>query len=312
MLEPPSIAQDEWRHRRLRVRKLLAMSRAGQAARYLEEAGDICLTFLHKRKLALILYRQAALNSEHPASLLRTIIEIAEQEENQQLVSETCDTLLGLVSSEEASAIYERQQLALSRIQRRDDIPRAEEHRELYLLAKKACENVELRGVLRPEALRHLVEGKPSHAQWLNRLEIVKQWLVQDLQFQDELLATLRDSERYDAMTDALRLCIAHVPPERARALRLQLGHALRFCKGDLKSAADAFEELIKIDSSDREAFGELLECLDELGEDARLASILQRRIEATAGLERQVLARQRELVLERLKSFAATQSAMR
>mgnify|MGYP006172018371 CR=1 FL=1 len=64
-------------------------------------------------------------------------------------------------------------------------------------------------------------------------------------------------------------------------------------------------------DPDDREAWGELFECLDELGEDARLADVLERRIERSSLLERKELIRRRaELLLKLERGDGSTKEA--
>ena len=145
--------------------------------------------------------------------------------------------------------------------------------------------------------LKALTENRLERHVFEERVQTYLPQLVADGDFREEVLSVLRSRERFDHIVTLLERCAKHANATERRCILLALGHALRFGKGNLPAAAHAFEELVYLDPHDREAWGELLECLDDSGDNDGLLQALNRRIELTTGLEREQLERQAKLL---------------
>lgn len=140
------------------------------------------------------------------------------------------------------------------------------------------------------EAIENLAETRPDIETFQERVKNYLPRLINDGDLRDAVLSALRSRERFDHIVLMLSECAKEAKSTHRRHILLSLGHALRFGRGDLPAAASVFEQLVALDPNDREAWGELLECLDDSGDDQGLVDALSRRIILTNGLEREQL----------------------
>lgn len=133
----------------------------------------------------------------------------------------------------------------------------------------------------------------------LGRLDALVETVAKTSKRRAEALTILRDSEAWEAVVTVLETSLAYATDDD-RAIRMELVSVLRTGVEDDARAAKHLEVLVERDPHDREAWGELLEAYESLGDDDRLADALGRRVERATGLERRELVRRRvELLLE-------------
>ncbi|MDP2344854.1 MAG: hypothetical protein Q8O67_28170 [Deltaproteobacteria bacterium] len=153
----------------------------------------------------------------------------------------------------------------------------------------------------------------------LERLETLRPAFRRKPALRDAGLTALRDIEAWPAVATVLEDAV--VVEDRAaerRALRLQLVSVLRTGVESTEAeerAAVHLQQLVDEDPVDREAWGELFECLDRLKDTDRLQRALGVRAETAEGIERRELVRRRVellLTLNRGTEGAATLQAVR
>lgn len=152
----------------------------------------------------------------------------------------------------------------------------------------------------------------PGDQDIVARLDKLRPSLVRKPELRGEALLVLRDAEAWGAVASVLEDAVfglgassgaaTKALPTEARALRLELVSVLRTGLEDEARAAAHLQALVEEDPDDREAWGELLECLDALGtapeHRARLADALGVRASLAAGIEKRELVRRRSLLL--------------
>ncbi len=170
------------------------------------------------------------------------------------------------------------------------------------------------RAVLRQTAAEALLSGPGADSAVLGRLHELRPSLVDRADLRGQALVLLRDAEAWDAVALVLEDAIAAADAEAGRpeagdgagdkraalrrALRLELVSVLRTGLDDEARAVTHLQALVDEDPDDREAWGELLECLDALGDKPRLAEALGRRAERSAGIEKREIVRRRAALL--------------
>ncbi len=137
----------------------------------------------------------------------------------------------------------------------------------------------------------------------VSRLELLRPALRRHPSLRDGALTALRDAEAWAAVATVLEdAVVVEDVPERRRALRLQLVSVLRDGVDSLQAeerAAVHLHQLVDEDGDDREAWGELFECLSRLNDVEGLQRGLERRAARADGIERRELVRRRvELLL--------------
>ena len=150
-----------------------------------------------------------------------------------------------------------------------------------------------------------LLSSAASSVDVLARMQQLRPSLVRQPQLRPQALIVLRDAEAWAAVAsvleDALVPVDAMAPAAAdARALRMELVSVLRTGLGDEGRAASHLQVLVEMDPEDRQAWGELLECLDALGAGhrARLATALGARAALVAGIEKREMVRRRAGIL--------------
>jgi hypothetical protein len=167
---------------------------------------------------------------------------------------------------------------------------------------RSAAEGSELRD-RGAEAL--LSRPRAPSSEVLARLEALRPSLARRPDVRSLALVALRDAEAWHAVAVILEDAVACAPPTEARALRLELVSVLRTGVEDEARAAEHLQALVTADPDDREAWGELLECLDALGpapaHRARLDEALAARAARATGIEKRELVRRRAQLLAEL-----------
>lgn len=159
------------------------------------------------------------------------------------------------------------------------------------LLERAANEaSTERAQALREEAAACLMEDDVDPSELLGRFSALRDVLVLPKQRRDDALRLLRDAEADAVVVELLEAALPRVDASTRRALRLELVAVLREGLDDHSSAASHLESHVDEMPQDREAWGELLECLDELGQAERLIAALSRRIALSSGMERREL----------------------
>ncbi|MBI1947130.1 MAG: hypothetical protein HYS27_15650 [Deltaproteobacteria bacterium] len=146
-----------------------------------------------------------------------------------------------------------------------------------------------------------LLDHDSAAGRMLDRLERLRPVLAGRADLRARALLVLRDQEAWAAVADVLGDAVEAAAPAERRALRLELVSVLRTGLEDDARAVPHLQLLVDEDPDDREAWGELLESLDALGDTGALAEALGRRAARAAGLERRELVRRRSLLLVEL-----------
>ena len=146
-----------------------------------------------------------------------------------------------------------------------------------------------------------LLAGEGNAPLLLARLTRVRPVLAERPELRGRALTVLRDVEAWGPVADVLEDAIGAALPSERRALRLELVSVLRTGLEADARAAPHLQTLVDEDPDDREAWGELLECLDALGDQDALAAALGRRAERASGIERRELVRRRSGILVEL-----------
>ena len=150
------------------------------------------------------------------------------------------------------------------------------------------------------QAADWLLETSPDVGVVMGRLDaLLSVWAAVD-KHRNEVLRVLRDAEAWPAVVKLLERAVDVTEDAVGRQLRLELVDILRVELEDNERAAEHLERLIARQPDDREAWGALLETLDDLEDHQRLADALGRRASLTKGIEQRELVRRRvELSLE-------------
>ncbi len=115
-----------------------------------------------------------------------------------------------------------------------------------------------------------------------------------------ELIRALRGGEHYEPMVKVLEFQEKLSSGEDKRNILMELGSITRMGIDDPKQAATYFDQIIKVDKDDREAWGEYIECMEEIGDQKQLLDAISKRCARAQGLERRQLMRRRiELLME-------------
>ena len=128
-----------------------------------------------------------------------------------------------------------------------------------------------------------------------------------------EVIRALRGGEHYESMIQVLEMEEALSEGEDKREVLMELGSITRLGLDDPYKASGYFERIIDVDKDDREAWGEYLECMEEIGDQKLLLDAISKRCALAQGLERRQLMRRRmELLMEtgELKPQALLQTA--
>jgi tetratricopeptide (TPR) repeat protein len=138
-------------------------------------------------------------------------------------------------------------------------------------------------------------EGQPSH-----RVERTEHLWSADEALRTELIRALRGGEHYEPMIPILEFQEKLSAGEDKRNVLMELGSITRMGLDDPKLAATYFDQIIKVDKDDREAWGEYIECMEEIGDQKQLLDAISKRCARAQGLERRQLMRRRiELLME-------------
>ena len=124
-------------------------------------------------------------------------------------------------------------------------------------------------------------------------------WTATEM-LRQELIRALRGGEHYEPMIRVLEFQEKLSSGEDKRNILMELGSITRMGMDDAKLAAKYFDQIIKVDKDDREAWGEYIECLEEIGDHQLLLDAISKRCSRAQGLERRQLMRRRiELLME-------------
>jgi hypothetical protein len=152
----------------------------------------------------------------------------------------------------------------------------------------------------------------------LPRLDAIRPALRRSAERRDAALAVLRDLEAWPAVATILEDAIVAVDDTvERRRLRLQLVAVLREGIDDTGAhtrAATHLQQLVDEDANDREAWGELFECLEHLGDREALQAALGQRaavLAAPTSLEARQLVRRRAELLAALGRPAEAVAAL-
>lgn len=146
-----------------------------------------------------------------------------------------------------------------------------------------------------------LLAGDGNAPMLLARLARLRPILAERADLRGRALTLLRDQEAWGPVAEVLEDALGAALPSERRALRLELVSVLRTGLEADARAVPHLQTLVDEDADDREAWGELLECLDVLGDKDALASALGRRAERASGIERRELVRRRSGILVEL-----------
>ncbi|MCP4502792.1 MAG: hypothetical protein GY822_22870 [Deltaproteobacteria bacterium] len=134
----------------------------------------------------------------------------------------------------------------------------------------------------------------------LGRLDALLPVLASTDRFRVEALRLLRDGEAWPGVVRLLELAVDVSADDVSRVLRLELVDVLRSELEEFERSAAHLERLLVAHPEDRQAWGALLETLEELEEYERLADALGRRAGHVSGIEQRELVRRRiQLSLE-------------
>jgi len=205
----------------------------------------------------------------------------------------------------DAALAHEPLQRAVARRHERAGQPALAVDRLLGLAARRRDDTsttVETRAVVDDAADLAIAAGA---AVLQPRLDDLRPALRRSAERRDQALSALRDVEAWDAVATVLEDAIVAVDDTvERRRLRLQLVAVLREGIDDEAAhvrAATHLQQLVDEDSGDREAWGELFECLEGLGDREALQDALGRRATALGSptsLEgRQLVRRRAELL---------------
>ena len=169
------------------------------------------------------------------------------------------------------------------------------------LLELASRENVEAKAnELLEQAANLLMFEDVDPSDLLGRFSALRWALAMPTQRREDALRLLRDAEADAVVVELLETSLPRVDAAMRRVLRLELVAVLREGLEDHERAATHLESHVRETPEDREAWGELLECLDDIGHADRLIDALGQRIALTAGMERrEMVKRWSELLLQ-------------
>ena len=140
-------------------------------------------------------------------------------------------------------------------------------------------------------------EPEPEPFERVCRTEVLWRSLCE---LRAEIIRALRGGEHYDSMVKVLEIEEALSEGEAKREVLMELGSITRLGIDDPYKASAYFERIIDVDKDDREAWGEYLECMEEIGDQKLLLDAISKRCALAQGLERRQLMRRRmELLME-------------
>lgn len=148
------------------------------------------------------------------------------------------------------------------------------------------------------QAAQLLADADVEVGAWLSRIEVLRDAIAVDSNRRASVLRVLRDAEAWTAVVDLLEAGAVVEDGAERRRLRMEAVAILRAGLDDAGRAADILDEVLADDGDDREAWGELLEALEALGDRERLERALARRTEGAAGIERRELVKRRAALL--------------
>jgi len=137
------------------------------------------------------------------------------------------------------------------------------------------------------------------------RVDALAEIIARDPALRADGLHTLRDAEAWAGTARLLEAMLDVIDGPEARQLRFELALILRAELEDPRRAARVLESLLDDDESDREVWGEILECLDEASDEVELARMLGRRLRSATGFERRELSKRRAHILMKLGQHA-------
>ena len=238
---------------------------------YLEKAADSLKFMLNKPKLAEVLYEAAGKRPE-------------------------------VKSVEKAQSVKLDPQIEIKKQESYID--------QVYIALKNL--NMRLREEIEQEKIEKLygnicdilLAGKPSHSKLQARLKLLSPNILASEDLLSDVLCLLRGKERFDAMAYLLKDLRNNCEADNFRIINLELGQVLRFGLRDIEGAVSCFEHLTQSDPTDRQAWGELLESLEDLGDNNKLTKVLERRLGVTKGLERDMLLKYQTKLLAKVKNL--------
>ena len=143
---------------------------------------------------------------------------------------------------------------------------------------------------LREQAASLMMVEDVDPSDLLGRFSALRLALALPTQRRDDALRLLRDAEADAVVVELLETSLPLVDATTRRVLRLELVAVLREGLEDHERAATHLESHVRETPEDREAWGEFLECLDDIGHAERQIDALKQRIELTGGMERREL----------------------
>lgn len=131
----------------------------------------------------------------------------------------------------------------------------------------------------------------------LERLDSIWDYVAAKPVNRSVILRVLRDAEAWEKVAQLFEASIQY-EEEREREIRLELAYVYREMLENPEIALEHLDGILLVNEEDREAWGEVFECLEDLGDPRRLVERVERRIQLVSGLERRELVRKRTRLL--------------
>lgn len=130
----------------------------------------------------------------------------------------------------------------------------------------------------------------PAEAMFAH-LDVVWDEVIDDESARRAILRALRDAEDWTRVSQLFEDVLKR-NPNTAREYRLELAYVYREMLEQPDRAIAHLDRLLADDSADREAWGEIFECLEDIGDRQRLADRIDQRLRLVSGLEKRELTR--------------------
>jgi lipopolysaccharide biosynthesis regulator YciM len=179
----------------------------------------------------------------------------------------------------------------------RQDAPLRAADRLLSSFDAGGTTNAELAEIALEMAADILCNDGIPNADVLTRLEPIWEQAASNARNRSALLRILRDVEEWEKVAHLFEISLPH-ENEREREIRLELAYVYREILEQPRKAVEHLDLILVGDESDREAWGELFECLEELADVRRLIHRIEDRVRIVSGLERRELVRKRTRLL--------------
>lgn len=295
-----------------------------KTSEYFEKAADTLLFMLKRPKLARVLYERAAQKSADSARLKKIVesltpkqemqkpapitVRLAPEPRPQQMAAKAPAAKVSILREHLAKAQNsERRPANVSEAANTEALDPAKIDQVMIALknlSEKVKESSEdNKPALFEQLSELLVVGKASAEKINDRLKLLMPYSLASKEFCEVILSTLRGKERFASMAFFLARLIEKSSGPQKNAFQLELGQVLRFGVRDVEGAVVQFETLVTENAADRQAWGELLECLDDLGDRAKLAQMLEKKISISSGLEQKTFQQAHTEVLEKIQS---------